>query len=182
MAGWLSQAGGEEALRELYERLPQGERIGLHPESHNLGIDPRAWYATGAAAAMVLEAERRHAPDDRDAYLRVFAERIMRDGINVFHRSLFKLFVSPRAAVENIATAWERYYNEGRCVAEMKTDQSCHSIITEWRGHHPALCEIAANCGGPVLRLAGAREVAIRRLQCVSDGAPDCRWELSWTE
>ena len=182
IAAWLAQAGGPDSLREVYERLQSAERAGLRPEVDNLGIDPRAWYATAAATAMVIEAERRHAPDNRDAYLRMLAERIMRDGINVFHRALFKLFVSPRAAVENIATAWERYYNEGRGFAEMKTETSCHSIFAEWRGHHPAICESTAYCGVPILRLAGAREVIVRRQQCVADGAPDCRWELSWQE
>jgi hypothetical protein len=169
-------------LLEVYQRLQPPERTGLRPEADNLGIDPRSWYATAAAAALVIEAERRHAPDNRDAYLRLLAERIMRDGINVFHRTLFKLFVSPRVAVENIATAWERYYNEGRGYAEMKTPTSCHAIFAEWLGHHPAICESSAYCGVPILRLAGAREVTVRRLHCVADGAADCRWELNWQE
>src|SRR5947207_2468849 len=84
IAAWLAQAGGPEALREVVQRLAPAERTGLRPEADNLGIDPRAWYATAAAAAMVVESERRHAPDNRDAYLRLLGERIMRDGINVF--------------------------------------------------------------------------------------------------
>jgi hypothetical protein len=180
IAAWLAQAGGEAALREAYDRLPEDARAGLRPNVHNLGIEPRAWYATAAAPPMLAEAERRHALDDREAYLRMVAERIMRDGINVFHRALFKLFVSPRTAVENIATAWERYYNEGRCTAEMDGETSCHAIMSDWRGHHPLLCESTAYCGVPILRLAGARQVAVRRVQCVADGAPDCRWNLSW--
>src|SRR5262249_24783675 len=86
IATWRAQAGSERALGEVYERLPPDERLGLRPDEPNLGIEPRVWYATGAAAAMVVEAERYHAPLDRDAYLRLLAERIMRDGINVHHR------------------------------------------------------------------------------------------------
>ena len=180
IAAWLAQAGGEAALREVYDRLPEEARTGLRPGVHNLGIDPRTWYACAAAPPMMIEAERHHAPDNRDAYLRLLAERIMRDGINVFHRALFKLFVSPRIAVENIATAWERYYNEGRCVAEMETDNTCHAVMSNWRGHHPVLCESTAYCGVPILRLAGAREVTVKRVSCVADGGADCRWHLNW--
>jgi hypothetical protein len=176
----LAQAGGEAALREVFDRLPEDARTGLRPGVHNLGIDPRAWYACAAAPPMVLEAERRHAPDNRDAYLRLLAERIMRDGINVFHRALFKLFVSPRAAIENVATMWERYYNEGNCTAEMETETTGQARFADWLGHHPVICESTAYCGVPILRLAGAREVNVKRLSCVADGAPDCRWALSW--
>ena len=180
IVAWLAQAGGEAAVREVYERLPEDARVGLRPNVHNLGIDPRAWYATAAAPPMVMEAERRHAPDNREAYLRLLAERIMRDGINVFHRALFKLFVSPRAAIENVATMWQRYYNEGDCGAEMQTDTTAQARFAGWRGHHPAICESTAYCAVPILRLAGAREVAVRRLSCVSDGAEACVWQLSW--
>ncbi|HJZ85769.1 MAG TPA: hypothetical protein VKN99_11395 [Polyangia bacterium] len=183
MASWLFQYGGEEAQHEVYDALPVRARFALQRDAPMLGIVPKGWYSTAAATALVAGAERRAAPAERELYLRDLGTHIMREGINVFYRSLFKLFVSPRSLIENAETAWQRYYSEGDVEAGMTGRGRALVSFLNWQGHTRALCEVGGYSALHLLENVGAREPRVRWLHCLEDGAPErCQWEYSWQE
>lgn len=88
--------------------------------------------------------------------------------------------LTPDVYCRNIQRLWNMLHDTGS--REIVTISPTHvrSVIFAWPGHHRVLCVASTETMAAVFVLMGARDVQVRRLACVSDGASECTAELRW--
>ena len=75
---------------------------------------------------------------------------------------------------------WASMHDTGRMVARLEAEVRASFELRDYGLPSPEMCTIMGSYFSETLRMAGAVDVDVRKLECRLDGAPTCRWEASW--
>jgi hypothetical protein len=75
---------------------------------------------------------------------------------------------------------WASMHDTGKLVARLEAEARASFELRDYGLPSPEMCTIMGSYFSETLRMAGAVEVDVRKLECRLDGAPVCRWEASW--
>lgn len=87
----------------------------------------------------------------------------------------------PMGTLESGLGLWRTYCDSGEMELTRRGTSGATVVLRDYVDISREMCGIA---GGYVLELAtmgGAKNVALRKLSCKLDGAPQCQWELGWS-
>ena len=96
------------------------------------------------------------------------------------YRWLFQTMMSPERYARKAQKLFSRYYDPGTMAKTPLGDAGHLTIVRDSGGHHPLLCDMLVHTSEYVYTAFGCRNVNAPRTACVSEGAPECRFEITW--
>jgi hypothetical protein len=144
------------------------------------GILASRWYRAEVVHAVLDRLILGKAERELETIARDAAEAIMTKTIRGVYRTVFALVITPDRYRKHIDKVWSLHYDTGRIVVEEPGPQAHRVRYEDWRSHHPMICRLNMAAGGPIYEAMGCRDVSVRRLGCVSDGARACENLVSW--
>jgi hypothetical protein len=93
---------------------------------------------------------------------------------------LFALVASPDRYARHIQRAWNQLHDTGTREVRIVAPGEAESIIREWPGHHPILCEMVHETTRAVFSHMRVGQVSVTRERCVSRGAHACVARVRW--
>lgn len=175
---WYRKTEGVEAYHRVFAQLSEEEKFALGGKSAE--ILPNVWYDARLAhrlCEIVLgplppHEQARRARDGARNGLRVLGKGV--------YQFVVKQIVTPSFYARHIQRLFRLLHDTGNRRIEMGQGEAI-SITSGWPGHHPLLCLLVNETMGAVFESLGCRDVTVERVQCVSDGAPDCRCRVRWS-
>jgi len=142
---------------------------------------PSSWYES-RAVHLLMDALFRAVPEDaREASIREGA----RHSIDQTTRGIYRFVVArltPELYMRQVQRFWSLLHDNGEREIVMTGRTSCRSYTRRWPGHHPVLCQASTETMARLFEIMGCASVRVSRVACVSDGAPECVADLSWTK
>ncbi len=75
---------------------------------------------------------------------------------------------------------WASMHDTGRMVARLEAETRASFELHDYGLPSPEMCTILSAYFSETLRMAGAVDPEVRKLECRVDSAPTCRWQASW--
>ncbi len=75
---------------------------------------------------------------------------------------------------------WASMHDTGRLTARLEAETSASFELRDYGLPSPEMCGIMSAYFSETLRMAGAVDPEVRKLECRVDSAPSCRWQASW--
>lgn len=180
---WLEQTHGRERMVAVAHGLPASARDALRLDDRlpSVGVLSSRWYPAAAIHALFdsvfagLDASARAALVDRSA------DAVMAATLGGVYQVLFKWLATPERYARFADRLWRSYYDTGEMSVEQIGRHRAECTITDWRSHHPAACDMNRAAAAAIYRAMGCREVVVRRVACVAEGAAECRFVTTWS-
>ncbi|HEX4459261.1 MAG TPA: hypothetical protein VIA18_14885 [Polyangia bacterium] len=87
----------------------------------------------------------------------------------------------PMRTLESTIGLWRTYCDSGEMQLTRKGERSADVTLSGYVDVSREMCGIAGGYVAELATLGGAKNVVIRKLSCRLDGAPQCKWELTWS-
>jgi hypothetical protein len=87
----------------------------------------------------------------------------------------------PMRTLESTIGLWRTYCDSGDMALTRKGERAADVTLRDYVDASREMCGIAGGYVAELATLGGAKNVVIRKLSCRLDGAPQCKWELSWS-
>lgn len=171
---------GSAVLRQTAERMPDALRALVRPDEPALGLIASRWYPAALAHTVMDGVSRGLDADARSALVRESTRAVVALMMRGVYRFLFESVASPALYARYIQRVWSQLHDTGERVITLDGPTSGDSWIRHWPGHHPMLCEITTETMAEAFRAMKCRDVAVRRLGCVSHGASECHARVEW--
>jgi hypothetical protein len=158
------------------------ERVvaGMSPEDRDVLAEALAmgWYAIG-----VYERLNRRIDgllgDGTMALMSPLGRFAAEHDLRTFHR-IFLRFANPAMVIEKSAELWRRYQDSGSWNVHRVSPTRLTATLTGWGISDEIACvRLAAYCGR-MLELVGAKDLQLRRLQCIGRGDKSCVFDAHW--
>jgi hypothetical protein len=178
--GWYLDRFGVKLLGQRIGALPPDLAAMLDPARPYAGLLATRWYDArlvhGLLDAMLAE----YSADERKLFAREAARVTIESTLRGVYRFLFEAIMTPDRYLKRAQQIFSRYYDNGR-MQKLATGPTEHTtIVSEWRSHHPVLCDVLLYTGEYVYPSLGCKGVDVLRIGCVSTGAADCRYAVRW--
>ncbi len=171
---------GSDALDDVLRRVPAEVRRAFDGSRPAFGVLPWRWYPARYVHAMLDAVGEGLSDEERLAMARASA----RHAIDAMIRGVFKWVLesvtSPHMYARHIQRIWRGLHDTGRRQITFKSPREAESVVEDWGGHHPILCEVVGETTVAVFEAMGCREVRSERLSCVSRGDPRCATRITW--
>jgi hypothetical protein len=178
---WYTSAYGRDALVGLLAGIELSPRVSLNLSYEHFGLLSSDWYPARAFHE-VLDRVVARTPPERVAWLaRESARAVIATTLKGIYRVLFSFMMSPARYAQNAQQLFGRYYRPGTFLKLPLGSRGHRTVIRDWPGHHPLLCEMIVYTGEYVYEAMGCRDVEMRRTGCISDGASECSFETTWS-
>lgn len=152
----------------------------LDASAAGLGIIASRWYSAEAVHAL-LDALVGDIPVDRRQKLAFDgAAAIMDATLHGIYRMLFRLMATPERYAKHAPRLWTAYYDSGQIRVTIDEQGRAVATIDKWSSHHPFICELNWGAATAIYTMMGCRQVTTKRLSCVAEGQPECRFVSSW--
>jgi hypothetical protein len=163
------------------QREPARER--LSPDLHHYleeQIQPALWYPEKDLLAL-MRAMLELLPLSRE-------EALTQMGCAITHEHLEGIYghlrVDEQSGLANLSrrtyALWASMHDTGKMAARLETEARASFELRDYGLPSPEMCTILSAYFSETLRMAGAAEVEVHKLECRVNGAPTCRWEASW--
>lgn len=172
---------GRERLLAAARSLPPDLGAGFDLADPLLGVLPSQWFAASAIHALLDRLMDGHSEEERARIAREGAQAAIESTLKGVYRWLFERMMSPDRYARSAQRLFSRYYEPGTMVKTPLGEHGHLSVVTDWGGHHPLLCDFLFHTAEYVYEALGCREVKVRRTACVSAGARECRFEITWS-
>jgi hypothetical protein len=160
--------------------MPEQQRVHFDLADPALGVLASSWYPAPAIHALLDGFLADHA-SDRQALAREGARATIDATLTGVYRWLFETMMTPDRYGRNAQKLFSRYYEPGTMTKAPLGERGHLSIVRDWPGHHRLLCDMLVHTAEYVYAALGCRDVRSPRTACVSDGAPECRFEITWS-
>lgn len=177
---WYAREWGREPLREAVAGIPQPLRACFNLDDEQLGVLPSAWYPAASIHAFLDRLLARHDAAERRRITAEGARAVIESTLTGVYRWLFQVMMSPERYARNAHKLFSRYYEPGTMLKQPLGERGHLTIVRDWPGHHPLLCDFLVHTAEYVYSALGCRELEIRRVACISQGDGDCRFEVRW--
>jgi hypothetical protein len=177
---WYRRKIGDEAVAAQIARLPREVRERLDVSADAFGVLASTWYPAPVIHAFCDVITEGLAPAQRVALARESSRPLMDATLRGLYRFLFEQLASPSRITMLAPRIWRTYFDSGKRSTEIVSPARHDGIIEDWRGHHPFLCLVQVHATTSLYEAAGCHNVATTQLECISEGAPRCRWSTTW--
>ncbi len=87
----------------------------------------------------------------------------------------------PMRTLESGLGLWRTYCDSGEMALTRKGERAAVVTLRDYVDVSREMCGIAGGYVAELAALGGAKSVALRKLSCRLEGAPQCQWDLSWS-
>jgi hypothetical protein len=176
---WYAGRFGQDRLRRTAGRIPEQHLAAFDLDDPALGVLASSWYPAAAIHALLDGFVADH-PSDLPVLAREGARATIDATLKGVYRWLFETMMTPERYGRNAQKLFSRYYEPGTMTKQPLGDAGHLSIVRDWPGHHPLLCDMLVHTAEYVYAALGCRDVRSPRTACVAQGAPECRFEITW--
>jgi hypothetical protein len=178
---WYAGRWGRDRLLAAARGLPPDLAGVFDLADPVLGVLPSQWFPARAIHGLLNGLMDAHTPEERLRISREGATAVIESTLKGVYRWLFERMMTPDRYGRSAQRLFSRYYEPGNMVKLPLGEHGHLSVVTEWGGHHPLLCDFLIHTAEYVYGALGCRDLKIRRTACVSAGASDCRFEITWS-
>lgn len=172
---------GRERLLYLIGDLPPEFARAFDVDDKHFGVLVSLWYPAPLVHALLERMTAGATRAESSAFIRAVAQAVVKSTLNGVYRFLFQVMMSPERYLRNVQKLFSRFFDDGLVVKEPLGPRGHRSIISQWHGHHPLLCECFVYTSTYIYTAIGCRDVESRRTACISEGAPACTFEHTWS-
>lgn len=168
-------------LRETYPDRWEAFLSELDPSTRELAtsrILKSAWYPFEHFVDLNVVADRVMGQGDL-ALARTLGAHAAEANLPTLYRLFFKLG-SPDYILRNAAALWTVHHDTGHAVLVKREGDAAEYQVHEHGSPHPTLCRSVEGFVTRSLELTGVREVSVKEIACVTEGAPYCAFEGRW--
>jgi hypothetical protein len=180
-AKWFGEAHGAAIVRELFARLPPDARELFSADDPYLGVVSSVWYPAKAVHALCDQIEY-FIRDAREAKMREGSHAAIRANLHGMYKWMFQTMMSPERYAKNAQKLFSRYYEPGEMVKRFDGPTAHITTVRGWTGHHPLMCDSMRYTADVVYGMMGCKDVTSRKTACVSTGAKECIFRISWRD
>lgn len=177
---WYIANWNEARLASFVREIPPELGAAFDLQAPHLGVIASSWYPARAVHALIDRMLEGYTEEQRVAFARQAARVTIEASLKGVYRFLFETMMTPTRYANRSQTLFSRYYNTGTMTKTPLGPRSHLTVVSGWTGHHPVLCDVLLYIGEAIYPYLGCRNVAVRRLECVSSGAEMCRYKVSW--
>ena len=178
---WYTSQWGQARLAATVGALSAEARACFDPQDPHLGVLPSQWFPAWAAHALLDRLMDGHTAEERQRIAREGAQAIIESTLKGVYRWLFEMMMTPDRYGRSAQKLFSRYYEPGMMTKTPLGDTGHLSIVRDWGGHHPLLCDFLIHTAEYVYSALGCKNVLVRRTACLSAQADHCRFEITWT-
>lgn len=178
---WYRVRWGAERLLAAVRALPPEQAAVFDLADPQLGVLPSQWFPATAIHGLLDRLMDAHSAEERSRIAREGATAAIESTLKGVYRWLFERMMTPDRYGRSAQRLFSRYYEPGTMVKLPLGEHGHLSVVTDWGGHHPLLCDFLIYTAEYVYGALGCRDLKIRRTACVSAGATDCRFEITWS-
>lgn len=180
---WYVAAYGTQAIERVYPHLRPDWQRQITLGDPALGILASTWYAAPLIHRILDASTAGVRGDERTVLIRDGAHAAIRATLSGVYRLLFQAMMSPERYARDAQQLFSRYFNTGvmsKTPIEVDARPGHLSVIRDWTSHHPTLCELITFTAEYVYGALGCQELRIKRTACVSNGARECTFVITW--
>ena len=119
-------------------------------------------------------------PAEQTEMARAASAYSVRLAVRGLFKLAFQLMGTPERYAKYIQRFWSQLHDTGRRRVDIVGPGVAISLIEDWPGHHPFLCEVTTETMAAIFREMGCDDVEVTRIECVSYGDPRCQSMLRW--
>lgn len=172
---WYERKFGQGFHADVLERLAPDDRRRVTANEPALGIVASTWYPSSILFAVVDSVMEGKSRPERSRIIREANADVVKRLTKGLYRALFRMVASPELYARHIQRLWNVLHDTGERSVVIVQPGIADSIIQNWSGHHPVLCEVATETMRAVFEAMGCGGVRVDRISCVGDGAHMCR-------
>jgi hypothetical protein len=177
---WYVEHWGPERLARVAEAIPAAYAEHFDRRDAHLGVLPSVWYPAPAIHALLDRMLTDHPLAEHELLAREGARAIIEATLSGVYRWLFETMMTPDRYARNAQKLFSRYHEPGTMTKTPLVPAGHLSVVRDWAGHHGLLCDFLIHTADYVYRALGCQDLLIRRTACVSQGAAECRFEITW--
>lgn len=178
---WWEENRGREQMLAAFDRMRITEhRNLLDPEREALGILASRWYPADLIHALLDELTAGISRGQRLEMAEIAADAVMTATFSGVYKAVFVALASPPRMVAHIQRIWDMHYDSGKVTITPMSPREHSTCYSQWDSHHEFICQLNMASARPIYKAMRCQNVQIERVQCVSDGAPDCRFRVHW--
>ena len=177
---WYVGRFGQPRLQRTAAAMPDPHRVHFDINDRLLGVLSSTWYPAAAIHALLDGFIADHGSES-DMLAREGAKATIDATLKGVYRWLFQTMMTPDRYARNAQKLFSRYYEPGTMTKAPLGEAGHLSVVRDWPGHHPMLCDMLVHTAEYVYTALGCKDVRSPRTACVSQGAPDCRFEITWS-
>jgi hypothetical protein len=179
---WYEMRRGSTSIARAVADVERRHGAGLVPEGPHFGVLSSRWYD----AAVVHDLLDRLTAGCSDEELAQMAEdaasHVMGTMLRGVYRTMFSLFATPERYVRYVDKLWSTSYDTGSVVIQIPEPNVHRVTYAGWTSHHPFICRMNMAAARPIFEAMRCEDVRVRRLSCVSSGAPVCENVVRWRD
>ena len=178
---WYARERDAERLRSAVTSLPPSLTQSIRWTEGVPRLVPFAWYPCELVHGLLDQLTAGLSESDRTRLAHETADYVMETTLKGVYRAIFKAIVSPAMMARFSMRIWQLYYDTGESQVTIESPTQHRTQLTEWRGHHPFLCEVNRYSTAWLYRALGCDQLAVKQIECVSRGAKRCTTLTTWS-
>lgn len=167
---WISEHFGKDGLARVQARMKPEARALVYAD-HLLAID---WVEVADAVEHARAVDAAFGPGT--------AVTMVTDLAANHSKGIYRAIVTrpgPQETLLMSSRLWRRYYDSGESIVEFPDEHTAHKRILGCDmppGHEALIIPYYAE----LVRQAGGRDVKLKHVRCIAQGADDCMTEITW--
>ena len=164
---------GDEGLAKVIEAMPEEYRKHFSGDR-----EPMQWYPMKGQEAFMHATEKTFGKGDYQE-----CAKIGRFSCEDAFGGLYKMFLEmgkPHTIIRRGPLAWRLINETGELEIEVMSEQETKAKITEFEDPDKCHCWYLVGYFEKILELSGGKNVKVKELQCMLEGADCCEYEATW--
>lgn len=170
---YIRQKHGEDGFNKVIEEVPEQYRKYLTEK-----CEAMQWYPMPALINLMRATDKVMGQSDYKE-----CEEIGKFSAEVAFGGLYKMFLEmgkPHTIIRRAPLAWRLINETGEMEIEVMSENSTKAKVTDFEDNDKAHCHYLIGYFQQVLTLTGGKNVTVKELQCVLEGADCCEFEAKW--
>lgn len=97
-----------------------------------------------------------------------------------FHRMLLRRIASPKLHRTMAQRLWRSHFDTGEVVVDLPAPRRSIVRYSQWTSHHRFICDMCTASDRIIYGAMGLKNVRVRQLSCVDQGADECAHMVTW--
>ena len=173
------QPDGAATLKRIGASLSPEDRALVDVTAPGLGLLASQWYPSTLVNVILDGVALGLTRVEQRALAREACRAVVPKLVRGMYRVMFDGIATPALYARFVPRLWTQLHTTGSRTMTV-AGSTADSVVSNWAGHHPLLCDVVIETMGELFRLMVHRPVTVERLECVSEGGAVCRSTLRW--
>jgi hypothetical protein len=178
---WYARERDAERLRAAVSSLPAPLTRSVRWTEGVPRLVPFAWYPCELVHGVLDQLTVGLSDWERQHLARESADYVMETTLKGVYRAIFKAIVSPAMMARFSMRLWQLYYDTGESRVTIESPTKHRGQVSEWRGHHPFLCDVNRYSTHWLYRQLGCDQLVVKQIECIERGAKQCSTLATWS-